>query len=282
MFGFFRKKQQNADSKTIITSDEVKLNNDYKVPRIAINLDGVPKESITNYINCAIKCGYRFFDFHYENENLTEIASALKNSGIPRNKYFLSVSIDCPPSPKKIDPVVDDLLKKLETNYIDIGIFKAKGFAGVILEIYYHFYKVYSEKHKFKAFGIEDLSDMREDIFNMYRSLKIQIEKIPTNLLQPNYVLKNKYDRKGIIIEATKTLEIGDTMINYLRHDLTPIAEKYNKSISQLVLRYLYQNNEIVTVKPTNLNEMQEYIDIKNFNIADEDIKFMERLDNNN
>ena len=170
----------------------------------------ISKEEMGSYIANALQIGYRMFDFESDHPAIEEIGNAIHNSGIHRKEIFYSVSIKCPDSIKKVDIEVKNILEKLKTDYIDIGVFKANGFFGIILELYYYFYKIYSEKKIFKAFGIEGLDTLREDIFNMYRKEKIQLEKISCNLLQPNYVLQGKYERSNIVLMAKESL--GSTL----------------------------------------------------------------------
>ena len=73
-----------------------KLNNDYQVPRISLNLDRVYKSDMLAFVSKALDLGYRMFDFEAENQGLEEIGQAIKNSGIHRKEIFYCVSIKCP------------------------------------------------------------------------------------------------------------------------------------------------------------------------------------------
>ena len=280
MFGFFKKKDKVEVKKNAPIGPWCTLNNEYKVPRLSVNLDNVPKEQMVQYVTSALQVGYRMFDFENENTAIEEIAQAVENSGIHRNQIFYSVSIKCPEGPKLVDKLVEDLLAKLKTNYIDICVLKANGFFGVILELYYYFYRLYSEKKKFKAFGIEGFDTLREDVFNMYRKEKIQLEKISCNLLQPNYVLQTKYDTKRIVIMAKESLGTGENLVNYSRTHLEKMAEETGMTISQLALRFLYQRGNIVTINANSVQELQEYFAIQNFVLTDEQMEYLSQVDN--
>ena len=127
MFGFFKKKDKVEEKKNAPIGPWCTLNNEYKVPRLSVNLDNVPKEQMVQYVTSALQVGYRMFDFENENTAIEEIAQAVENSGIHRNQIFYSVSIKCPEGPKLVDKLVEDLLAKLKTNYIDICVLKANG-----------------------------------------------------------------------------------------------------------------------------------------------------------
>ena len=233
-----------------------------------------------NYVTSALQIGYRMFDFDSDSPAIEEIASAVESSGISRHQIFYSVSIKCPEAPSKVDKVVKDLLERLKTNYVDICVFKANGFYGVILELYYYFYKIYRDKKTFKAFGIEGLDTLREDIFNMYKQERIQLEKISSNLLQPNYVLMSKYERHNIKLMTKESLGTGENLVNYCRVHLEKMAEETGKTITQLALRFLYQRGNIVTVASKNPEELKEFIDIQNFVLTEEQMKHLSEVDN--
>ena len=93
MFGFFKKKDKVEEKKNAPIGPWCTLNNEYKVPRLSVNLDNVPKEQMVQYVTSALQVGYRMFDFENENTAIEEIAQAVENSGIHRNQIFYSVSI---------------------------------------------------------------------------------------------------------------------------------------------------------------------------------------------
>ena len=277
-------KKKNKDENQKKTPEPIgpwcELNNGYKVPRLSVNLDVISKEEMINYVTNALQIGYRMFDFDADNAAIEEIIQAVENSGIHRKDIFYAVSIKCPEAPSKVDKIIRDLLERLKTNYIDVCVFKANGFFGIILELYYYFYKMYRDKKTFKAFGIEGLDTLREDIFNMYKQERIQLEKISSNLLQPNYVLMGKYDRSNIKLMTKESLGTGENLVNYCRVHLEKMSEETGRTISQLALRFLYQRGNIVTIETKNPEELKEYFDIQNFVLTEEQMKYLSEVDN--
>lgn len=57
------------------------------------------------------------------------------------------------------------------------------------------------------------------------------------------------------------------------------LANKYHKSVSQIVLRWLYQRQIISLSKTTKPVRMKENLDIFDFEITDEDMKLIKQLD---
>ena len=66
---------------------------------------------------------------------------------------------------------------------------------------------------------------------------------------------------------------------NVLQHPiLRDMAEKYNKSVAQLCLRFLLQKQIIPLVKASSMERMKENMDIFDFEISAEDLSILEYM----
>ena len=60
---------------------------------------------------------------------------------------------------------------------------------------------------------------------------------------------------------------------------IRPIAEKYNKSIPQVILRWLKQQNVVMIPKTWESNHLQENISIFDFELTPEEMAIIDGLD---
>ena len=102
-----------------------------------------------------------------------------------------------------------------------------------------------------------------------------QIERHPS--LQRNELIKF-CKKHNIIVEAWSPLARGKFINNETIQD---IANKYNKTISQIILRWDIENNISVIPKSITKQRIEENINIFDFELDEEDIEKINELDNN-
>lgn len=76
-----------------------------------------------------------------------------------------------------------------------------------------------------------------------------------------------------IILEAYTPLEKGRKSKDPL---LVKIAEKYNKTLAQILIRWCIDHNVVVIPKSGNKNRIEENRNIFDFRISDDDIKLLD------
>ena len=62
---------------------------------------------------------------------------------------------------------------------------------------------------------------------------------------------------------------------------LKKIGEKYNKSVAQVILRWLIQRGIIIACKSTHIEKMKENFDVFDFELSDADMEEIKKLDSN-
>ena len=86
----------------------------------------------------------------------------------------------------------------------------------------------------------------------------------------------------GIAVMAHSPFAHGDVMHEMMSNStLSKLSKKYNKSVAQIILRWIVQQNIIVIPRSTNYNRLQENIDIFDYSLSDEDMHKIDSLNRN-
>lgn len=82
----------------------------------------------------------------------------------------------------------------------------------------------------------------------------------------------------GVQIEAWAPFAEGRNNM-FQNETLKKIGDKYNKSIAQVILRWLTQRNVVVLSKSTLMQRIKENINIFDFELSKEDMEEIAKLD---
>jgi diketogulonate reductase-like aldo/keto reductase len=129
-----------------------------------------------------------------------------------------------------------------------------------------------------KAIGVSNFDEiLLEDLYNNSR-FKPMLNQVETHIYFQEKKMNKYLQEKEIAHESWAPFAEG--YLNMLEDEnLKIIAKKYNKSVAQIILRFLIQKNIIVIPKSTNKNHIKENINIFDFELDEKDIKTIELLD---
>jgi 2,5-diketo-D-gluconate reductase B len=227
-------------------------------------------------ISRAISLGYRHIDTakYYENEYI--VGNATKNSGLPRNEFFITTKIwPADFSEHKFIPAVENSLKELQTDYIDLlllhwpGNEKETDLAMNMLSTCQQ--KGYTKLIGVSNFSVAQLESAREKANICCNQVEYHPYKNQRELL--NYMQSN-----DILLTAYTPLAHGKI---YSNPQLKSLAEKYNKTISQLVLRWFIQQKNVSPIpKASSDAHLIENMQIFDFQVSAEDMKIISGIAN--
>lgn len=247
------------------------LNNGKLIPSIGFGTSLINGEECINAIKNAIKIGYRHIDTASAYENEIEIGKAIKQCNIERKKLFITskVWIDSMGYENTIKSF-NQSLKNLDVEYVDLYLihWPKNNNDEINIETWKALEEIY-KTGKARAIGVSNF---------LVKHLKPLLEKCEimpmVNQLEyhPGLIRKDiiEYCKNyNILIEAWSPLGKGRVLNN---NELIRLADKYNKSVAQICLRWCIQNEIIPLPKSQNESRMKENIDIFNFELSEEDI----------
>lgn len=256
--------------------ETMKLYNGVEVPANGFGVYQVSKEDCKESVLTALKTGYRHIDTAQSYFNENEVGEALKESDVSRKEIFLTtkVWIDNYGEGKTYDSVVESL-KKLQTDYLDLILLHQP--VGDYYAAYRDLEKLY-EEGKVRAIGVSNFYPDRLVDLCMFAKIKPMVNQIEVNVFNQQVEAKKWADKYGVVLEAWAPFAEGR---NNMFHNevLQAIGEKHNKSIAQVILRWLYQRGIVSLAKSVHEERIKENFDIYSFELDNEDMKKIETLD---
>lgn len=259
----------------------VTLSNGVKMPKNGYGVYQIAKKDCERCVIDAIKVGYRLIDTAQSYFNEEEVGNAIEkaiNEGlVKREELFITskVWIDNYGYDKCKKSVLESM-RKLKVDYLDLMLLH-QPFAD-----YYGAYRALEdlyEEGKLKAIGVSNFyPDRLSDICLFERKIVPHINQVETNVFNSQYDAQENMRKYNVQIEAWAPFAEGRNNM-FSNETLTNIGKKYNKSVAQVILRWLTQRNVVALSKSTLVERMQENFNIFDFELSEEDMCKIKELD---
>lgn len=255
----------------------VKLNNGVEMPILGFGVYQIPKEETKKCVLDALKVGYRAIDTAQSYFNEREVGEAIKESGIPREEIFVTskVWIDNYGYDKCKKSVLESL-DKMGLDYIDLML---------LHQPYSNYYGAYRaledlyEEGLIRAIGVSNFyPDRLSDICLFERKIIPAVNQVETNPMNAQIKAQKNMEKYGVHIEAWAPFCEGRNGM-FENKTLQNIGKKYNKSVAQVILRWLIQRRIIIACKSTHIDRMKENFNVFDFELSNEDMELIKILD---
>jgi len=110
------------------------------------------------------------------------------------------------------------------------------------------------------------------------RKITPHVNQVETNVFNAQFEAQENMEKYNVQIEAWAPLGEGRNNM-FSNETLTEIGKKYNKSVAQVILRWLTQRNVVALSKSTKLERIQENFAIFDFELSKEDMAKIKELD---
>lgn len=257
----------------------VTLNNGVKMPLLGYGVYQISKEECEACVIDAIKVGYRLIDTAQSYFNEESVGNAIEKCGVPREELFITtkVWISNYGYDKTRESVLNSM-KKLKVDYLDLVLLHQP--FGDYYGAYHALEDLYNEG-KLRAIGVSNFYPDRLSDICAFNEITPQINQVETNPFNQQIEAQENMIKNNVQIEAWAPFGEGrNDMFN--NPTLKKIADKYEKSVAQVILRWLTQRGVVALAKSVNLNRMQENFNIFDFKLSDEDMDTMKNLDTKN
>ncbi len=256
--------------------EHITLTNGTKIPQLGFGVFQIPPENTKEIVKQAIEVGYRHFDTAQAYFNEAELGEAIKESGIKREEFFITTKVwHTSHGYQETKKACEESLKKLKTNYIDLYLIHQN--IGDIYSTWKALEELYKE-NKVKAIGVCNFTPSRYVNLSLHSQIKPMINQIEINPFYQQDQIETFYQKYETTVESWGPLAEGKNNI-FNNQTLKKIAQKYEKTVAQIILRWIIQRGIITFPKSTKKERMTENINIFDFELKEEDMKKIKELE---
>lgn len=258
------------------------LNNTIEMPELGYGVFRVDEgPELVEAVKTAIKKGYRSIDTAaiYGNEESVGqgVKEAIEEGLVTRDELFITSKVwNAGLSYDETIQAYETSLSKLGLDYLDLYLIHWPG-DNKYQEPWKALETLYKEK-RVRSIGVSNFHvNHLEDLRNNFEVTPVinQIEFHP-RLTQEE--VRTYCEQHNIQVEAWSPLMAGELLNN---ETISGIADKYNKSVAQVILRWDLQHNVITIPKSMNEKRIEANINLFDFELTSEEMKQIDALNDN-
>jgi diketogulonate reductase-like aldo/keto reductase len=255
--------------------DTVKLHNGVEMPWFGLGVFKVENGSeATESVKAAIKNGYRSIDTAAVYKNEEGVGIGIKESGVAREELFITSKVWN--EDQGYDTTLaafEKSLERLQLDYLDLYLIHWPG-KDKYKDTWRALEKLYKDG-KIRAIGVSNFQVHHLEELLKDAEIKPMVNQVEFHPRLTQKELRDYCKAQGIQLEAWSPLMQGQLLDNDV---LTQIAEKYNKSVAQVILRWDLQHEVVTIPKSIKEHRIIENADIFDFELSQEDMDKIDAL----
>ena len=255
----------------------LKLNNGVEIPMLGFGVFQITDpEQCEMCVVDAIQTGYRHIDTAVSYQNEEAVGRGIQQSGVPREELFITTKLWI--QSKGYEHTLQSFeqsLKRLQLDYLDLYLIHQP--YGDVYGEWCAMEELY-EQGKIKAIGVSNfLPDRIMDLI-IHNKITPAINQIEVNPFHQQISTQKFLQENNVQVEAWAPFAEAKNNI-FKNETLRSIAAKHQKSVAQVILRWLIQRGIVTLAKTTHKERMKENISISDFELSPEDMAAIKTLD---
>lgn len=256
---------------------KVILNNGVEMPILGFGVF-----QITDQIECeqivydAIMAGYRLIDTAASYLNEEAVGRAIKRSGVARTELFITTKLWVQDTGyESTKRAFEKSLKRLHLDYLDLYLIHQP--YGDVYGSWRAMEELYREG-KVRAIGVSNFQPDRLIDLMIHNEIVPAVNQVETHPFNQQIENANFMKENQVQIESWGPFAEGKNNL-FQNKVLVSIAEKVNKSVAQVVLRWLTQREVVAIPKSVRKERIIENLNIFDFELSQEDMELITTLD---
>jgi len=248
----------------------VKLNNDVEMPILGFGVFQIQDgEECEQAVYDAIQTGYRLIDTAASYLNEEAVGRGIKRSGVPREELFITTKLWVQDTGYEATKnAFENSLKRLQLDYLDLYLIHqpygdVHGSWRAMEELYH--------EGKVRAIGVSNFQEDRLIDIIVHNEVTPAVNQVETHPFHQQIESATFMRENNVQIEAWGPFAEGKNNM-FHNETLESIGKKYDKSVAQVVLRWLIQRGIVAIPKSVRKERMEENFNIFDFELNGEDM----------
>lgn len=254
----------------------ITLNNGLQIPILGFGVFQIAPDICEQCVVDAIAVGYRRIDTAQSYQNEEAVGKAIERCGINRNELFITtkVWIDQYGYEQTLKSV-EASMKRLCVDYLDTVLLHQP--FGDYYGAYRALVHLYNDG-KIRSIGVSNFYPDRLSDLCLFQDVIPQINQVEVNPFHQQIAAIQNMNQFHVQMEAWAPFAEGR---NDMFHNevLVRISNKYNKSVAQVIIRWLIQRDIVVLSKTVHKDRMLENLSVFDFCLSQDDMNLIASLD---
>ncbi len=256
----------------------ITLNNGRAMPQLGFGVWRVSDDEAVAAVGEALRVGYRSIDTASLYRNESGVGRALADSGLPRGDVFLTTKLGNPDH--GYDAALrafDESLQRLGTDYVDLYLIHwPQPNRDQYVNSWRALQRIYADGRA-RAIGVSNFTERHLTRLADETDIVPAVNQIELHPYLAQREMRAFHADHGIATQGWSPLGRGGALL--ADPVITALAQKYQRSAAQVVLRWHLQSGTIVIPKSVTPSRIAENLDVFGFELADDDMVGIDELD---
>jgi 2,5-diketo-D-gluconate reductase A len=258
--------------------NSISLNDGTSIPQVGLGTYRLEDDDAYRVVSDAFVAGYRHIDTARIYQNEAGIGRAIRESGIPRDDLYITTKLWNGDQPKARD-AISSSLDRLGLEHVDLYLVHWPApQRGTYVDAWKQL-EVLQEDGLTTSIGVSNFEPEHLDAIAAVSDIVPVLNQVELHPLFQQNALRAEHAKRGIATEAWGPLCHGSVDLAAEMPTLVNLAERYSKSIAQVILRWHIQHGTIIFPKTSSNERLVENIALFDFELNAADMLEIDGFD---